>query len=292
MKIYLAGPMRGHDQFNFPAFIQAAEYIRSFGIEVASPAQHDIEMGFDWEHAESWDGLDLKTSLTWDFEQVMHLDAVVVLPGWETSKGVAAELAVAAAVGTPVYEYCPSGYLLFKTDLEGKSDIYPAGPLKLYPFKPFATPPVPERAITRQTPTTIPRTLLEAVANEREISPERWTIPDTGEVRVTDPDTGASKGSKLARFDLLPWDALYQLAEHFGVGARKYEDRNWERGYPWSLSIAALGRHLAAWLSGESIDSETGHSHMVAVAWHALALLTFEKTHPDKDDRVGHAASR
>lgn len=45
----------------------------------------------------------------------------------------------------------------------------------------------------------------------------------SGEVRVTS-ETGASKGSKLARFDLIPQDALWELAEHYGKGAEKYDE--------------------------------------------------------------------
>jgi hypothetical protein len=108
---------------------------------------------------------------------------------------------------------------------------------------------------------------------------------DSGEVTVTDPDTGGQKGRKPARFDLLPWNALWEVAEHYGKGAEKYEDRNWERGYDWSLSYAALQRHLAAWWQGEDIDTETGSSHLAAAAFHVLALLTFKETHPEKDNR-------
>ena len=97
-----------------------------------------------------------------------------------------------------------------------------------------------------------------------------------GEVRVTDPETGGQKGSKLARYDLIPHEALHALAEHFGRGAEKYDDRNWERGYDWALTFAALNRHLWAWWGGEDVDPETGSSHMTAVAWHAFVAVTFQ----------------
>lgn len=105
------------------------------------------------------------------------------------------------------------------------------------------------------------------------------------EVRITDPDTGAEKCSKMARFDLIPPDPLWALAEHYGQGAQKYEDRNWEKGYAWSLSFAAMMRHAWAFWAGEDIDPETGSHHLTAVAWHAFTLLEFDGTHPDKDDR-------
>ncbi len=105
------------------------------------------------------------------------------------------------------------------------------------------------------------------------------------ETRVVDPDTGGVKGSKLERFDLIPAEPLRLLARHYGVGATKYADRNWERGYAWSLSYAALQRHANAFWSGEDIDAESGQPHIIAVAWHALALAEFMQTHPEKDDR-------
>ena len=51
---------------------------------------------------------------------------------------------------------------------------------------------------------------------------------DTGEIRVVDSKTGGAKGSKRARFDLLPFDALWAAAEHFGAGGQKYEGKNME----------------------------------------------------------------
>lgn len=105
------------------------------------------------------------------------------------------------------------------------------------------------------------------------------------EVRTVS-ETGGEKGSKPGRFDLIPARPLFELAEHFGRGSEKYEDRNWERGYRWSLSFAALMRHAWQFWGGEDMDPETGSKHMVAVAWHALALAEFMDTHPEFDDRV------
>ena len=98
-------------------------------------------------------------------------------------------------------------------------------------------------------------------------------------------ETGGAKGRKLARFDLLPPASMWALAEHYGKGARKYTDRNWEKGYPWSLNFAAMQRHLWSWWSGETDDPENGSSHLVAAAWHCFALIEFAKSHPEFDDR-------
>ena len=104
------------------------------------------------------------------------------------------------------------------------------------------------------------------------------------EIRITDPNTGGEKGSKLARFSLIPTEFLWELACHYGRGARKYADRNWEKGYNWSLSVDALERHLAQWKLRETHDAETGTHHLVAVAWHACALFVFDIRGLGKDD--------
>jgi len=116
-------------------------------------------------------------------------------------------------------------------------------------------------------------------------------LPPAGEVRLVDKNTGGEKGSKLARFDLIPTRALWLLAEVYGRGARKYADRNWEKGYAWGLSIAALERHFNAWKDGETIDEETGCHHLAQVAWHAFTLLTYQWYRLGTDDRsmVGKA---
>ena len=78
---------------------------------------------------------------------------------------------------------------------------------------------------------------------------------------------------------------LYELASHYGRGARKYAARNWEKGYEWSKSFAAMQRHAWLFWQGEDNDPETGSSHLTAVAWHAFALLEWTMTHPELDDR-------
>lgn len=113
MKIYLAGPMRGIAEFNFPAFYEAAHSLRNQGHEVFSPAEKDNERhGADIskgnatgseEHASAQHGFNLREALGLDLEYICgHADAIALLPGWEFSKGVAAEKATAEALGLKV----------------------------------------------------------------------------------------------------------------------------------------------------------------------------------------------
>jgi hypothetical protein len=110
-------------------------------------------------------------------------------------------------------------------------------------------------------------------------------IVDSKEVRVFDPKSNAAKGQKLERYDLIPVLPMKEVARHYGIGAEKYGIRNWERGYSWSLSYAALQRHANAFWGGESYDPETNTHHLAAVVFHALALIEYEETNKERDDR-------
>lgn len=104
------------------------------------------------------------------------------------------------------------------------------------------------------------------------------------EVRTTS-ITGGEKGMKLAQFSLLPMEALKEVAEHYGVGAKKYEKHNMRKGYEWSKSFDAAMRHLTQFWAGEDRDEETGSKHLAAVVFHALTLMEFMETHREYDDR-------
>ncbi len=110
MKVYLAGPMTGIPNFNFPAFHAAAAKLRAEGHEVFSPAEKDIERhGVDisksnWagdvEMAARVHGFSKRQALADDTQWIcLHADAVAVLPGWSRSKGACAEIALAEALG-------------------------------------------------------------------------------------------------------------------------------------------------------------------------------------------------
>lgn len=104
MKLYLAGPMRGYERHNFPAFDGAAGKLRAIGLEVFNPADHDREIGFDESTVEVPEGT-LQAMMRWDLSRVMEVDAVVFLPGWERSKGACAERTVAHYLGLPCYDF-------------------------------------------------------------------------------------------------------------------------------------------------------------------------------------------
>ena len=96
---------------------------------------------------------------------------------------------------------------------------------------------------------------------------------------IDHPDNDEMKkdGGK-ARMDLLPPEFLEATATILTFGAKKYEDRGWEKGMEWGRVYASLLRHLNAWWSGEDKDEETGHSHL----WHASCCIAFLVTYEER----------
>jgi hypothetical protein len=105
------------------------------------------------------------------------------------------------------------------------------------------------------------------------------------------PPAGVKHDAGKLRFDLLPVEPLRELARVYTIGAAKYADRNWERGLAWGRVFAAMQRHAWAWWGGEQLDPVDGQHHLASVAWCALALIEYERTHVELDDRAGRAVS-
>jgi hypothetical protein len=295
---YLSGPMRGYEHYNFPAFRAAEEYLVHAGWKVISPARKDAEeMGLGWE-PDTTQEISEAMMNDWmrrDITDVAACSHIVLLPGWEESTGAKRELQVAQWCGLEVFEYNPNeGYgwrlnPLSDEDVDAvlsgvsggvDSNATVSGVNPAYESFLEHDARRPAQRVNPFSPWAEIRTPVQSHADA--IDEMRST---SGEVRSVNPITGGEKGVKPARFDLIPAGPLTTVATHYGIGAQKYEDRNWERGYEFSKTFAALQRHAWAWWNGEDIDPETGSPHMAAVVFHAFAALEFANTHPEMDDR-------
>ena len=110
-KVYVAGPMSGIPQFNYPAFLEAAARLREHGLEVLCPAEMDTpEMQEAALASKTGNISDLAdTGETWgdvlakDVKLVSDVvDEVCLLPGWVDSRGARLEAFVALSVQKPV----------------------------------------------------------------------------------------------------------------------------------------------------------------------------------------------
>jgi hypothetical protein len=112
--IYLAGPMSGKPQFNFPAFDEAEQDLHTMGIICVSPARlasreerlkslsspDGLPDAFGLDYNEDW-----KLWLSRDLRIVMEVQAIVCLPGWQYSKGARLETYVGSQLGKQLYSY-------------------------------------------------------------------------------------------------------------------------------------------------------------------------------------------
>lgn len=92
MKLYIAGPMTGYEDHNFPAFNTAAAQLVAAGYTVENPADTGVVSGWTWADY-----------LRHDLPLMLACDGLALLPGWEQSKGATLEHFVASQVGLPAW---------------------------------------------------------------------------------------------------------------------------------------------------------------------------------------------
>ena len=92
MRFYIAGPMTGHPDLNFPAFHAQAKRLRGLGFEVVNPAEINPDPNAAWADC-----------MKADIRELLTCDALALLPGWQKSRGASLEHHVASALGMPCF---------------------------------------------------------------------------------------------------------------------------------------------------------------------------------------------
>ena len=87
--IYIAGPMAGLPDDNFPAFFEAEKRLANDGWTPINPARFNYVFGSDLTKRL------LDAICESERAAIPHLDAIYLLKGWENSKGARRELGVA-----------------------------------------------------------------------------------------------------------------------------------------------------------------------------------------------------
>jgi len=88
MKVYIAGPMTGIPNLNFPAFHEAASRLRAEGHYVVNPAEINVDPSAGWLEC-----------MRADIRELVTCEAIFLLPGWELSRGATLERHIAERLG-------------------------------------------------------------------------------------------------------------------------------------------------------------------------------------------------
>lgn len=85
-------------------------------------------------------------------------------------------------------------------------------------------------------------------------------------------EEGKKFDAEKLRFSLIPQGVLFPVIKVLEFGAKKYSENNWRHvENARTRYFDAAHRHLDAWWKGETVDSETGESHLA----HAICCLMF-----------------
>jgi hypothetical protein len=106
LKIYIAGPMTGVEDFNFPLFFETEEKLKELGYETLNPAKNDgadVKTATQNAISASLSGATWSSYMRRDLSNLCLSDAVCVLPNWKSSKGASLEVQVAQALDIPIY---------------------------------------------------------------------------------------------------------------------------------------------------------------------------------------------
>lgn len=85
------------------------------------------------------------------------------------------------------------------------------------------------------------------------------------------------------RYDLISPFATRRLAEWYELGSKKYAERNWEKGMPFSRYVDSAKRHLDKFIMGIADED-----HLAAAAWNIFAIMHHQELHQDELDDMPH----
>lgn len=90
--LYVAGPMTGLPEFNYPAFRAAAEALADAGYDVLNPV--DVDTTGTAAAERTWEWYMRRT-----LQMVLRADAIATLDGWRDSRGAKIEVDLGALIG-------------------------------------------------------------------------------------------------------------------------------------------------------------------------------------------------
>ncbi len=227
-RVYLAGPMRGYANFNFPAFDKEADRLRAGGFEVFSPAERDRADGLhpgtkpDWAEGKN-PPHPLSHYMAIDLPEVCKCDFVVALPGWSKSEGCRIEFLVAAKLGKPILE----AGTLQPIDLNKPLHIAPMTEDEEKAFR---------EDLQRQMNETTPMMTCDNWQKVRKF--------ETGATRDT--ENGKPDYEGFLSPDVLELYGAYMHKHRKQLDGQLRDSDNWQKGIPVAAYMKSMWRHFFA----------------------------------------------
>ena len=100
--VYIAGPMTGLPEHNYPAFNAAADHYRAQGHTVHNPAENTPTVRIDTMTWTDWVRLGIA--------QLVQCDTIVMLDGWSRSNGACLEIHIARSLNMRIRYQDPTHY--------------------------------------------------------------------------------------------------------------------------------------------------------------------------------------
>lgn len=226
---YIAGPMTGLPDYNYPAFHEAARLLRE-----AHP---------DWTVINPAENFGGDQSLPWDhylrhaIQQVASADMICLLPGWSKSKGALLEYGVAHGLDLPV------AYLM---GAEHAARSMPAPSSWSDWFEPDGAKPMPERIVGKGGATAWRLSDPEPMPEVRRY------------IRTFTPQEGVRPTATVEQLDVVT-ESIAQEAHRVVMGPRQQD-----YGHPLD-NFTHTGRLWAPILGLDEVTAEQVALCMVAV---------------------------
>lgn len=99
MLYYLAGPMTGYPEYNWPAFEYASDMLRSDSWDIISPHENDHEETLETRGST----LPYAGYLADDFKLLLDCGGIILLQGWTASRGAMAEFQYAVTADMEIW---------------------------------------------------------------------------------------------------------------------------------------------------------------------------------------------
>lgn len=96
MRVYLAGPMTGIPDHNYPEFRRLTVHLRTLGHEVRSPVELNEAAGYTTHPDGTISPEDLALCFADDVRAILWCKAIALMPGWEASSGAKVEAQLGA----------------------------------------------------------------------------------------------------------------------------------------------------------------------------------------------------